>query len=94
MWRRSIKRGPLVAAAALSAVCSTAGAASLTNTDAESQTIIVTEGGVKRELAIQSGETVTLCNDGCFLTLPSGDRRVLGGAEAVDIVNGSPVIKQ
>ncbi|WP_346433401.1 hypothetical protein [Oricola sp.] len=75
-------------------MCSTAGAASLTNTDAESQTIIVTEGGVKRELAIQAGETVTLCNDGCFLTLPSGDRRVLGGAEAVDIVNGSPVIKQ
>lgn len=67
--------------------------ASLTNKDADSHTVVVTEGGVKNELAIASGETVTFCNGGCFLTLPNGDRAALAGSESVEIVNGQAVIK-
>jgi len=70
-----------------------ASSASLTNKDADSYTVVVTEGGVKNELAIASGETVTFCNGGCFLTLPNGDRAALAGAESVEIVNGQAVIK-
>ncbi len=67
--------------------------ASLTNKDTDSHTVVVTEGGVKNELAIASGETVTFCNGGCFLTLPNGDRAALAGPETVEIVNGQAVIK-
>lgn len=70
-----------------------ASSATLTNKDADSQTLVVTEGGVKNELAIAGGETVTFCNDGCFVTFPNGDRAALAGAETVEIVNGQPVIK-
>lgn len=94
MRRRSENKTSLpVAFAAILAACSAAGAASLTNKDDASQTIVVTEGGVKTEFAIAAGETVKLCDDGCFLTLPSGDRAALGGEEAVDIVNGEAVVE-
>lgn len=81
------------AIAAFLAVTAGAGAASLTNKDAESYTVIVTEGGVKNELAVAAGETVTFCNGGCFLTLPSGNKAALAGAESVEIVNGEAVVK-
>ena len=74
------------------AVNSTA-AATLTNKDPDSQTIVVTEDGVKSEVAIASGESVTICDGGCFLTLPNGDRAALAGSEDVDIVNGGAIIK-
>lgn len=77
----------------LLAATGAASSASLTNKDADSHTVVVTEGGVKNELAIASGETVTFCNGGCFLTLPNGDRAALAGPETVEIVNGQAVIK-
>lgn len=82
-----------VAVIAMLAVTGAASSASLTNKDADSHTVVVTEGGVKNELAIASGETVTFCNGGCFLTLPNGDRAALAGPESVEIVNGQAVIK-
>lgn len=82
-----------VAVIAMLAATGAASSASLTNKDADSHTVVVTEGGVKNELAIASGETVTFCNGGCFLTLPNGDRAALAGPETVEIVNGQAVIK-
>ncbi|MFZ2102187.1 MAG: hypothetical protein WAU86_16655 [Oricola sp.] len=82
-----------VAVIAILAGTVAANSATLTNKDADSQTVVVTEGGVKNELAIASGETVTICNGGCFLTLPNGDRAALAGTETVEIVNGQAVIK-
>jgi hypothetical protein len=82
-----------VAIIAMLAATGAASGASLTNSDADSHTVIVTEGGVKNELAIASGETVTFCNGGCFLTLPNGDRAALAGGEVVEIVNGQAVIE-
>lgn len=70
-----------------------ASSATLTNKDADSHTVIVTEGGVRNELAIAGGETVTFCGGGCFLTLPNGDRAALAGPETVEIVDGQTVIK-
>lgn len=81
------------AVAAFLALTAGAGAAQLTNKDTESYTVIVTEDGVKNELAIAGGETLTFCNSGCFLTLPSGNKAALAGAEGVEIINGEAVVK-
>jgi hypothetical protein len=89
---RRMNRVSIAFLAVLVATCA-ASAATLTNTDSESHTVVVTEGGVKNELAIAAGETVTFCNGGCFLTLPNGDRAALAGPENVEIVKGEAVIK-
>ena len=68
-------------------------AASVTNKDAQSQVLIVTESGDKIELVVEAGATVNFCPAGCFVTMPSGDRETLAGSETIDIVNGAAVIK-
>lgn len=82
-----------VAIIAMLAASTAAGAASLTNNDTSAYTVVVTEGGIKTEMSISAGETVRFCNDGCFLTLPNGDRAALGGAEKVEIDKGEAVFK-
>lgn len=94
MGRRD--NNPIRLSAALAAVlCVTAAAdaASLTNKDSESHVIIVTEGGVKTEFSISAGETVNFCDEGCFVTLPRGDKAALSGSETLDIVDEEAVIK-
>jgi len=63
-------------------------AASATNTDSEPRTIVVTEGGTQSELLIAAGETIQFCPNGCFVTMPNGDREALTGGEAIDITSG------
>lgn len=70
-----------------------AAAATLTNTDSESHVLIVTEGSTKAEMVVEAGATVTFCPAGCFVTMPSGDRETLSGAETIEIVNRGAVIK-
>lgn len=70
-----------------------AAAASITNKDAESHVLIITEGSDKIEVVVEAGGTVTICPAGCFVTMPSGDRETLSGSENIDIVNKSAVIK-
>jgi hypothetical protein len=69
-------------------------AASLTNQDGETRTLVVTENGVKSELVIGAGETVSFCATGCFITLPSGDRAALAGTESVELVGSDAIISQ
>ena len=68
-------------------------AASVANKDSDVQVLVVTEDGVKREVAVDAGAQVEICPSGCFITMPSGDRETLSGSETVDIVGGSAVIK-
>jgi hypothetical protein len=75
------------------AMIGSATAATITNKDAQSQVLIVTEAGNKIEMAIEAGATVNFCPAGCFVTMPSGDRETLAGSETIDIVNGAAVIK-
>lgn len=94
MRRRCNKPNRIAAAvSAVLATSGTAGAATLINKDTGSYTVLVTEDGVKNELAIAAGETIIFCNGGCFLTLPNGDKAVLGGPETVEIVNGEAVVQ-
>lgn len=82
--------------AALAVVFAAAGsghAASAVNQDAEARTILVTEGSGTSELAVAAGETVEFCPDGCFITLPNGDREALTGSETIEISGGKAVIK-
>ena len=87
MWKS------LVAAVALLAVSGAAHAASAVNKDAETRTLIVTEGGSKNELALAAGETVEFCQSGCFVTLPNGDLEALTGSETIEISGGVARIK-
>lgn len=84
----------LVAAGALFlAMSGAAHAASAVNLDTEPRTLIVTEGGSKSELALAAGETVEFCSNGCFVTMPNGDREALTGSETVEISGGVARIK-
>lgn len=82
----------IVLALAVSMVAGSAFAASVSNKDAETVILVVTEDGQRTEIPVASGETVQMCASGCFLTLPNGDRAALSGGETVDIVGGSAVI--
>ena len=87
MWKS------LVAAVALAAAIGSAHAASAVNKDAETRTLVVTEGGSKTDLALAGGETVEFCPNGCFVTLPNGDLEALTGSETVEISGGVARIK-
>ena len=63
-------------------------AASAVNKDSEVRVLVVTEGSGRTELPIASGETVEFCPNGCFVTLPNGDREALTGSETIEIVGG------
>ncbi|RVC21959.1 hypothetical protein EN879_20420 [Mesorhizobium sp. M7A.F.Ca.AU.002.02.1.1] len=83
----------LVAAVALVAAIGSVHAASAVNKDAETRTLVVTEGGSKTDLALAGGETVEFCPNGCFVTLPNGDLEALTGSETVEISGGVARIK-
>lgn len=87
MWKS------LVAAVALLAAGGCAYAASAVNKDAQTRTLVVTEGGSKSELALAAGETVEFCASGCFVTLPNGDLEALTGSETIEISGGVARIK-
>ncbi|MEZ5871987.1 MAG: hypothetical protein R3D32_09085 [Nitratireductor sp.] len=83
----------LIAAIVFAGLATTAGAATITNMDAQSYTLKITEGGDQSEVGISSGQSVTACNSGCFITMPNGDRETLTGNENVEISGGKAVIK-
>ena len=64
-------------------------AATVTNKDADTQVLVVVEGGSRMEIALEPGSTETICPAGCFVTLPNGDRIALNGGEEVEIQGGS-----
>lgn len=88
-----MKRFLVAAGALLLASSGAAHAASAVNLDSEPRTLIVTEGGSKSELALAAGETVEFCPNGCFVTMPNGDREALTGSEIVEISGGVARIK-
>ncbi|GAA4115971.1 hypothetical protein GCM10023067_18210 [Aminobacter aganoensis] len=88
-----MKRFLVAAGALFLAMSGAAHAASAVNLDTEPRTLIVTEGGSKTELALAAGETVEFCSNGCFVTMPNGDREALTGAETVEISGGVARIK-
>jgi hypothetical protein len=74
----------LIAALALAVSGSTAVAASITNANPDSVTVIVTEGSERVELSVGPSETVEFCAGGCFVEY-AGNNTVLTGAEAVEV---------
>lgn len=93
MIRRTPMKTIILSLAMSIAMLGGAYAASVTNKDAQSQVLIVTEGGDKIEMVIEAGATVNFCPSGCFVTMPSGDRETFSGSESIDIVNGAAVIR-
>lgn len=78
----------LIAAATLGFAAAAADAATVINRDDTNYTLTVTEGGSRSEIGLAAGQTITLCNSGCFITLPNGDREALSGNETVEIAGG------
>ncbi len=72
------------------AICASlpATAAILTNTDGVERSVVITEGGSQTELALDPGESQTVCAAGCFMTMPNGDREALTGSETIEIKDG------
>ena len=74
-----------LALTAVLAVPAGASAATVTNLDDETHTLIVSEGGNQVEMSIGPGESIEICPQGCFVTMPNGDREVLTGSEKLEI---------
>lgn len=72
-------------AAALMTLPTLAMAATVTNTDDEAHTLVITEGGQQVEVEISAGDTIEICPTGCFVVMPNGDREVLTGTERLEI---------
>ncbi len=68
-------------------------AASAINLDSETRTITVAEGGSRSEISLGAGESAEFCPDGCFVTMPNGDREALTGAETIEISGGVGHVK-
>ena len=68
-------------------------ATSVTNKDADTQVLVIVEGGSRMEIAVEPGATQTICPAGCFVTLPNGDRIALNGGEEVEIEGGAASVK-
>ena len=90
VWARTL----LLGVAGLLCAGGVATAASLTNQNGEPNTLIVTEDGVKSELVVGAGETISFCTTGCFITLPNGDRAALAGEESVELVGDGAIISR
>ncbi|MBB4067184.1 hypothetical protein [Gellertiella hungarica] len=83
-------------ASILSAIVLTAGAAeaaTLVNIGSDTVVVQVSEAAGRMDLSLDPGASETVCPDGCFLTLPNGDRVGLAGSETVEIENGSAHVK-
>ena len=88
-------RLPFVVVLALAGVTSSAGSAgamSITNQDGEERRIVITENGVRSERDVGAGETVQLCEQGCFITFPDGTLTAYQGSEKIVIRNGGPAL--
>lgn len=85
----------IVAGTALVGVASMAGSASamsITNQDGEERRIAITENGVRSERDISAGQTVQMCEQGCFITFPDGTLTAYQGDEKIVIRNGGPAL--
>lgn len=83
----------IAAATSLLALAGVSSAASIVNRDAETYSVIVTEGSSQAEVTVAAGQTVDVCPSGCFVTLPNGDRQALSGTEIVEISGGKARIR-
>ncbi len=83
----------LLAGVIAAGMAGVAQSASITNKDAQAYSLLMTESGVRSELAIGAGASVSACNAGCFITMPNGDHEALSGTETIEIVNGKATFK-
>jgi hypothetical protein len=78
----------LLSAAAAFVSCTASNAASVTNADAETRVIVVTERGSRVTLMVPPGAAETFCHRGCFIAWGDGDRAALKGDEDLLIEGG------
>ena len=67
-------------------------AITLTNQDGQTRQIRITENGARSARDISAGETVQLCEKGCFVTFPDGTLTAYKGNEKIVIRDGGPAL--
>lgn len=91
---KSLNFGMMIALAGLAAASAGPSlAASVKNSDAETVVLKIVENGKGSEIMLRSGQEEQICPEGCFLSLPNGDRIGLSGGENVEIIKGGAVLK-
>lgn len=85
--------GVLFATLSVLFAASAAKAANFQNDDPEALVLSLSTDGEKTEMTIGSGESLTACEAGCFVTFPNGDRIGLSGGETIVIVGGTGSIQ-
>lgn len=83
----------LIAALVFTASTVGASAATVSNTGGAAETLVVVEGGSRMEVAVDPGQSQTICPAGCFVTLPNGDRVGLEGGETLELKDGVATIR-
>ncbi|EJF89019.1 hypothetical protein [Bartonella tamiae] len=63
-------------------------AATLVNSDTETQTLIITEGSSRRDVLLKTDQKVDICSKGCFITFPNGDRFAIKAEDNISIIRG------
>ncbi len=84
----TILRIASVAALSSFILSGSAQALTLTNSDSEPRVVTVTENGKRAEVSVAANGSVTVCQNGCFISFPSGDVMAFKGAERVVIQDG------
>lgn len=75
------------------ALCGGAHSADIVNNDETAYTLEITENGERLDVVVDAGQTVSVCQSGCFLTAPNGDRIALQGGESISLVGGVATIQ-
>ncbi|WP_273755389.1 MULTISPECIES: hypothetical protein [unclassified Bartonella] len=68
-------------------------AATVKNTDAKVQSLIIVEGSIPLNISLSSQQTVTICMKGCFITFPNKDRFVIKADDNIEISRGRAIFK-
>ncbi|WP_208442034.1 hypothetical protein [Bartonella raoultii] len=82
-----------IAVVLLNILAMTAFAATVKNTDAKVQSLIVVEGSVPLNVSLSAQQTVTICMKGCFITFPNKDRFAIKAEDNIEISEGRAIFK-
>ncbi|WP_455475020.1 hypothetical protein [Bartonella sp. B30(2025)] len=68
-------------------------AATVKNTDPETQSLIVVEGSTISNISLNSNQVTTVCMNGCFITFPNKDHFAIKADDNIEINDGRVFFK-
>ncbi|WP_336279551.1 hypothetical protein [Bartonella sp. CB175] len=83
----------LVAFTFLDVFTTVAFAATVKNIDLKMQSLIIIEGSTLSNLSVNTNESVTVCNKGCFINFPNKDHFAIKADDNIEINNDKVFFK-